>query len=74
MQTLKHNGYHGSIEYSKKDNCYYGKVLGLNNKTYITYEGNTLEALAKDFKIAIDDYLKMCEARGWTPETPNSDI
>ncbi len=74
MKTLIYKGYKGSIEYSKEEKCYFGKVLGVSKKTCITYEGKTLPSLEKDFKNAINDYLRMCEARGWTPEKPYSGV
>lgn len=53
---LKYQGYHGTIEYSKEDNCFFGKVLGLK-KICITYEGENLEELQIDFEGAIKEYL-----------------
>ena len=29
MDYLKYKGYIGSIEYSKEDKCFFGKVLGM---------------------------------------------
>ena len=42
METLKYKGFIGSIEVELDDNTLYGKVLGLDKGTLITYEGNTL--------------------------------
>ncbi len=30
MGLLKYKGYTGSVDYSEKDNCLYGKVLGMS--------------------------------------------
>jgi len=68
MEKLEYKGYSGSIEYSKEDNCLYGKVLGLDKATCITYEGNTALELYEDFKGAIDDYLDYCKNRGIKPK------
>ena len=65
-ECLEYNGYKGSIEYSKEDNCYFGKVQGLS-KDLITYEGQTLDELRKDFEEAIDFYLEGCKADGVEP-------
>ena len=35
MGQLKHKGYTGSVEYSKEDNCLFGRVLGLRKGTTI---------------------------------------
>ena len=49
MDYLEYKGYKGSVEYSKEDNCLFGKVQGLS-KDLITYEGQTLDELLKDFE------------------------
>jgi predicted HicB family RNase H-like nuclease len=68
MEKLEHKGYFGTIEYSKADNCLYGKVIGLNKETCITYEGETAAELYEDFKGAIDDYLEYCSESGIKPK------
>ena len=68
MERLEYKGYFGSIEYSKADNCLYGKVRGIDKGTCITYEGTTAEELYEDFKGAIDDYLGYCKDRGISPK------
>ena len=57
MDYLEYKGYKGSVEYSKEDNCLFGKVQGLS-KDLIAYEGQTLDELRKDFEDAIDGHLK----------------
>jgi len=61
MERLEYKGYWGSIEYSKEDNCLFGKVLGLSKENCITYEGDTKEELYNDFKEGIDHYLEYCK-------------
>lgn len=41
MDYLEYKGYKGSVEYSKADNCLFGKVLGMS-KDLILYEGSTM--------------------------------
>lgn len=57
MGHLEYKGYKGSVEYSKKDNCWFGKVQGMG-KDLIAYEGQTLDELRKDFEDGIDSYLE----------------
>jgi len=45
METLNYKGFIGSIEADLSDNTLYGKVLGLDKSTLITYEGATLTEL-----------------------------
>ena len=65
---LEHKGYQGTIEYSIEDNLLYGKVLGIRG--LISYEGENLATLKKDFADAIDDYLLACEQEGKEPMKP----
>jgi len=59
MDKLEYKGYYGSIEYSRADNCFFGKVLGMPNNL-ISYEGNTADELYTDFKDSIEAYLDYC--------------
>ena len=62
MGLLKYKGYTGSVDYSEEDNCLYGKVLGMG-ENMITYEGQDVNELRKDFEGAIDDYLIVYKAK-----------
>lgn len=53
---LEYQGYHGTIEYSIEDRCFYGEVINLEKDT-IAYEGRNFKELEKDFEGAIEDYL-----------------
>lgn len=61
LETLKYKGFIGSIEAELEDNTLYGKVLGLDKQTLITYEGQTLAELKEDFENAVDDYIQHCK-------------
>ena len=71
MDFLEYKGYKGSVEYSKVDNCLFGKVQGLS-KDLIMYEGQTLDELRQDFEAGIDSYLEGCKADGVEPAKPYS--
>ena len=71
MDFLEYKGYKGSVEYSKEDNCLFGKVQGLS-KDLIVYEGQTLDELRKDFEDGVDSYLEGCLADGIEPAKPSS--
>ena len=60
MDNLEYKGYKGSVEYSKEDNCLFGKVQGMS-KALILYEGQTLDELRKDFEDGIDSYIEGCK-------------
>ena len=53
MNTMSYKGYVGSVEISEEDNCLFGKVLDLPAGTAITYEGETVAELKKDFESAV---------------------
>lgn len=63
---LEYRGYYESVEYSSEDALLYGKVLGINS--LISYEGESVAELQRDFERAVDDYLKVCAENGTEPE------
>ena len=63
---LEYKGYYGTVEFSANDNLLFGKVLGV--KSLISYEGESVESLQKDFEEAVDDYLDLCKEKGLEPE------
>lgn len=65
---LSYKNYNGTVEYSKEDNCLYGKVIGI--KSLLSYEGDSVKELEQDFQNAIDTYLEDCEERNIEPERP----
>ena len=64
---MKYRGYWAEIRYSDEDECFCGEIEGLKNDS-ISFEGETVQELKKDFKDAIDNYLSVCEANNWKPE------
>ena len=71
MDYLEYKGYKGNVEYSKEDNCLFGKVQGMS-KALILYEGQTLDELRKDFEDGVDSYLEGCRVDGVEPAKPYS--
>lgn len=68
---MKYKGYTGSVEYSPDDDCLFGQVQGLHG-TLISYEGESVEEIKRDFEGAVDDYLVSCAERGIDPAKPYS--
>lgn len=64
---MKYKGYWAKIQYSDEDECFWGEIEGLKN-TSITFEGETVKKLKKDFKKAIDYYLEECKENNEEPE------
>ena len=60
--TLEYKGYIGVVEFSTEDECFFGKVTGLND--LITFEGQSVAEIKTSFFEAVDDYLGMCATTG----------
>ena len=65
---LSYKNYNGTVEYSKEDNCLFGKVIGI--KSLLSYEGDSVQELEQDFQNVIDEYLADCKERNVEPEQP----
>lgn len=70
MNTMNHRGYTARIEFDERDNIFVGRVLGL--RTMISFHGETVKELRKQFAAAIDEFLRDCEQQGVRPEKPAS--
>lgn len=64
--VLEYKGYIGTVEFFAADNILFGKVIGING--LVSYEGNSISTLRKDFEAAVDNYLEMCEEKGIEPQ------
>ena len=64
---MKYKGYWAEIKYSDEDEWFCGKIEGLKNDL-ISFEGETVKELKKDFKDAIDNYLQTCKELNKEPE------
>lgn len=53
---IQYRNHVGTVEFSKNDGVFYGKVLEIN--ALISYEGATVEELEKDFHEAVDEYIR----------------
>lgn len=65
---FEYKDYIGTIQFSKKDNIYYGEVLIFGNS--ISYEGENIKLLEEDFIDGVDCYLDICKISGFSPEPP----
>ena len=64
---MTYKGYWAEIRYSNEDGCFCGKIEGLPY-SLITFEGQTVKELKKDFQEAIDCYLDTCKRTNTEPE------
>jgi len=66
MNTMTHKGYTARVEYDERDNIFVGRVLGI--RTIISFHGETVDQLRKEFETAVDDYIADCRSQGVRPE------
>ena len=65
---LSYKNYNGTVEYSKEDECLFGKVIGI--RSLLSYEGDSVKELEQDFQNVIDEYLDDCKKQKVEPEQP----
>jgi len=70
MNTMKHKGYTARIDYDPRDDIFVGRVLGL--RAIVSFHGATVTELHKQFRAAIEEFLRDCRERGVQPERPAS--
>lgn len=70
MNTMTHAGYTARIEFDERDNVFVGRILGL--RSIISFHGETVAQLRREFSVAVKDYLRDCEEQGIEPERPAS--
>ena len=64
--TMKYRDYVGSVEFSEAKECFFGNVLGIRKN--ISYEGENVRSLIRNFHEAVDGYLADCSEAGTEPE------
>lgn len=53
----EYKGYTGSVKYDYDDHIYYGSLT--NTKDFVSYHAKNPEELYEEFKMAVDDYIKV---------------
>lgn len=56
---LEYKEFIGSVNYTDEDECFYGRVEGIND--LVTFEGSSVKELKKSFKAAVEDYIELCK-------------
>ena len=65
MNTLNYKGYLGTVNFSEKDECFYGKIEGIDG--LVNFEGQSVSELKEAFHEAVDDYIAYCVTEGIEP-------
>lgn len=59
MNTMTHGGYTARIEFDDRDSIFVGRTLGL--RSIISFHGETVAQLRREFAAAVKDYLRDCK-------------
>ena len=70
QNTMTYKGYAAWIEYSDEDECFVGRIAGIQD--CIGFHSESVEGLKEAFKEAVEDYLETCVAVGKAPQKPHS--
>ena len=52
---MTYKGYKGSVNYSDKDQVFFGKIEGING--LVNFEGKNINELTAAFHEAVDEYI-----------------
>lgn len=66
--TLSYKGYYTHVQMSMEDQCFFGKIEGIQD--LVTYESESFSDVENSFRAAVDDYISACEANGKAPDKP----
>ncbi|MBJ9968109.1 type II toxin-antitoxin system HicB family antitoxin [Burkholderia seminalis] len=64
--AMSYKGYFARIDFDGRDNIFVGHVLGVDDK--ISFHGETVDELTRDFHAAVDHYLDDCKRAGREPQ------
>jgi predicted HicB family RNase H-like nuclease len=70
MDLLKHGDFLARVEYDDDIETFHGRVV--NTRNVITFYGETVADLKREFATSVEVYLEVCAEKGITPERPYS--
>jgi len=59
---MEYRGFCSKVEYCSESEVFHGKIMNIDG--LVSFEGRTVEELKKDFREAVDYYIKSCEKIG----------
>ena len=60
--VIRYRDFVGSVHFSAKDDCFFGKIEGLDD--LVTFEGRDVGELKRAFREAVEDYIDLCRRAG----------
>jgi predicted HicB family RNase H-like nuclease len=70
MNTMTYKNYTARVEFDERDSIFVGRILGVRD--IISFHGDTVAKLRKEFEVAVDDYITDCAEHHVKPEKPAS--
>ena len=67
---MQYKSYRAAVIFDDSAGVFHGEVV--DTRDVITFEGDSVEQLRKEFEVSIDDYLAVCAERGREPDRPYS--
>ena len=67
---LNYKGYIGHVVYDDEAELFHGDVI--NTRDVITFQGNSVESIKREFIHSVEDYLDFCAENNEEPEKPFS--
>lgn len=62
MNTLKYKDFLGTVNFSEKDEVFFGKIEGIDG--LVNFEGESVKELTEAFHEAVEDYIAYCQEEG----------
>lgn len=67
---MKYKNYEATVRFDDETDMFYGEVI--NTRDVITFQGNSVKELKREFKNSVDEYLEFCRERNEEPDKPFS--
>lgn len=67
---MKYKNYEATIRFDDETEIFHGEVI--NTRDVITFQGNSVAELKREFKNSVEDYLEFCRERNEEPDKPFS--
>jgi len=70
MNAMTYRGYTARIDYDDLDRIFVGRLAGIRDM--VSFHGESVSDLETAFHESVDDYVKLCDKLGQTPQKPAS--
>ncbi len=67
---MEYKGYRAAVTFDDHAGIFHGSIV--DTRDMVTFVGESVEELRREFKISVDDYLAFCSERGKEPDKPYS--